>query len=89
MSGKAAAFGARMIDSVADQILKQFAANFAAQVQALPEAVAAASAPPAGERFRQHGGAARGTGTEPLNGIALLWAAVRGWLRSVCAAKKA
>ena len=29
MSGKAAAFGGRMMDSVADQVLKQFAANFA------------------------------------------------------------
>ena len=35
MSGKAAAFGGRMMDSVADQVLKQFAANFAAQVQAM------------------------------------------------------
>jgi hypothetical protein len=34
MSGKAAAFGGRMMGSVADQILKQFAANFATQVQA-------------------------------------------------------
>ena len=34
MSGKAAAFGGRMMNSVADQILKQFADNFAAQVAA-------------------------------------------------------
>ena len=34
MSGKAAAFGGRMMGSVADQILKQFAGKFAAQVQA-------------------------------------------------------
>jgi uncharacterized protein len=34
MSGKAAAFGGRMMGSVAEQILKQFAANFATQVQA-------------------------------------------------------
>jgi hypothetical protein len=34
MSGKAAAFGGRMMGSVADQILKQFAGNFATQVQA-------------------------------------------------------
>ncbi|HEY0339616.1 MAG TPA: hypothetical protein VGC34_02320, partial [Steroidobacteraceae bacterium] len=33
MSGKAAAFGGRMMGSVADQILKQFAGNFAARVQ--------------------------------------------------------
>ena len=35
MSGKAATFGGRMMGSVADQVLKQFAANFAPQVQAL------------------------------------------------------
>ncbi len=37
MSGKAAAFGARMMNSVADQVLKQFAENFAARVGALQE----------------------------------------------------
>jgi len=35
MSGKAAAFGGRMMNSVADQIMQQFSANFAAQVTAL------------------------------------------------------
>jgi len=35
MSGKAAAFGGRMMNSVADTILKQFADNFAGQVSAL------------------------------------------------------
>jgi carbon monoxide dehydrogenase subunit G len=44
MSGKAAAFGGRMMGSVADQILKQFAANFAVQVQARAAAGSAASA---------------------------------------------
>src|SRR5215831_13406705 len=34
MSGKAAAFGGRMMNSVADQILKQFGENFGAQVAA-------------------------------------------------------
>ena len=39
VSGKAATFGGRMMDAVADQILKQFAANFAARVaQAKPPA---------------------------------------------------
>ena len=33
MSGKAAAFGGRMMNSVADQILKQFADNFAAKIK--------------------------------------------------------
>jgi uncharacterized protein len=42
MSGKAAAFGGRMMDSVADQVLKQFAANFAARVAAMQTAAAPA-----------------------------------------------
>lgn len=48
MSGKAAAFGGRMMNTVADAILKQFAANFAARVAALqaqPAADANAAAP--------------------------------------------
>ena len=44
MSGKAAAFGGRMMNSVADTILKQFADNFAGQVSALQ---ANRGAPPA------------------------------------------
>ena len=36
MSGKAAAFGSRMIGPVSDQVLNQFAANFAAHLQAMP-----------------------------------------------------
>jgi uncharacterized protein len=43
MSGKAAAFGGRMMGTVADQILKQFAANFAAQVQARAAAATTAA----------------------------------------------
>jgi hypothetical protein len=35
MSGKAAAFGGRMMNTVADTILRQFAENFAAQVSAI------------------------------------------------------
>ena len=35
LSGKAAAFGGRMMDSVAEQVLKQFAANFAKRVEAV------------------------------------------------------
>jgi len=47
MSGKAAAFGGRMMNSVADQILGQFASNFAAQVAALaaPKSATAELAP--------------------------------------------
>jgi len=44
MSGKAAAFGGRMMNTIADQVLKQFADNFAAQVSALQAQRAAPAA---------------------------------------------
>jgi carbon monoxide dehydrogenase subunit G len=85
MSGKAAAFGGRMMNSVAEQLMQQFAANFAAQVAALSERRAAAQAP---------------TGSAPafaplapvateLNGLALAWAVFKGWLRSLFTRKAA
>lgn len=73
MSGKAAAFGGRMMNTVADQILKQFADNFAGQVGALQAqgtagggTAAAASAPQAvaGE----------------LNVLTLGWTLLKNWL---------
>jgi hypothetical protein len=47
MSGKAAAFGGRMMGSVADQILKQFAGNFAKKVAAAAQVAPGATASPA------------------------------------------
>ena len=84
MSGKAAAFGGRMVNTVADQILKQFAANFAERVSAL-EAQGSESAAADG-----------GTGAEPsasapaageLNGLALLWAIFKNWLQGLFSTK--
>jgi len=45
MSGKAAAFGARMMNSVADNIIAQFADNFAAQLAATSPAELEAARP--------------------------------------------
>ncbi len=82
VSGKAAAFGGRMMNSVADKILIQFADNFAAQVAALQAqrdspvgagAPAAAPAAPAAE----------------LNALALGWAVFKDWLRNLFRKKKA
>lgn len=90
MSGKAATFGGRMMGSVADQILKQFAANFATRIEALqaqetrplaPEAEVTA-APPA------RGAEAEAPPAE-LNGLALLWAVVRDWFRKLFSNKAA
>ncbi len=86
MSGKAAAFGGRMIDSVADQLLKQFAANFAAQVQAR-QAQASESMVPAAQASAP---AAPAVAPQPmqLNALALIWAVIRDWLRSLFGAKR-
>jgi uncharacterized protein len=66
MSGKAAAFGGRMMGSVADQILKQFAVNFANKVQALQ-----AAAPPAGAGAPAQGAVSAGAyPTAPSTGAA-------------------
>ena len=80
MSGKAATFGGRMMGSVADQVLNQFAANFASQVQAMrAQASSAAAAAPAAAPMPP----------SQLNALALIWAVIKDWLRSLFAAKKA
>jgi carbon monoxide dehydrogenase subunit G len=77
MSGKAAAFGGRLMGSVADQVLEQFARNFAARV--------AAAAPAAGS---DRSGASSASSTAPppakeLDGLALAWAALKNWWRGL------
>jgi carbon monoxide dehydrogenase subunit G len=69
VSGKAAAFGGRMMTSVADQVLKQFAANFATRVELLkvPQAGATPVTTPPAEQHE-------------LNGLALFWAILKDWL---------
>jgi uncharacterized protein len=94
MSGKAAAFGGRMMNSVADQILKQFGENFGAQVAARATRPAATGTPatqalPAAQTMEQTAEATAGdvcsiSPPEPeLNGLSILWAAFKDWLRSV------
>ena len=87
MSGKAATFGGRVMGPVADQILGQFADNFAGQVSALraqreaPAAtgngapVSAAAVPPPTAR--------------ELNGLALAWTVIKDWLRGLFSRKSA
>jgi carbon monoxide dehydrogenase subunit G len=85
MSGKAAAFGGRMMNSVADQILKQFADNFATQVAALAAQRTAAAAPAPAAGADSTLAAAPSPAPPPvaheLNGLALLWAVFKDWLR--------
>ena len=87
MSGKAAAFGGRMMNSVADKILLQFGDNFAAQVAALQ----AQGAAPAGAGDGAPGAAqaAPASPAEELNALALGWAVFRDWLRGLFGKKQA
>ncbi len=83
ISGKAAAFGGRMMDSVADKILLQFADNFAAEVAALQD-------PGSGPK---EAGVGPPKATAPrateLNALALAWAVFKDWLRGLFSKKKA
>ena len=86
ISGKAAAFGGRMMNAVADQVLNQFAGNFAAKLQAMQ--------PPATPRGAGGANDQSGPGTDAapvpaqLNALALAWAAIKDWLRSLLLPKK-
>ena len=87
MSGKAAAFGGRMMNSVADQILKQFADNFAGQVNALQAQRAAPAA--AGSSSSAAAVPIPPSAARELNGLALLWTIFKNWLRGLFSRKTA
>ncbi|POR51480.1 hypothetical protein B0G62_1069 [Paraburkholderia eburnea] len=92
MSGKAASFGGRMMNTVADQILKQFVANFAALVQSAdaPQAAPSADDPAAAGTTAQAAAAAPAPArAAELNGLALAWAVLRDWLRGLFSHKAA
>ncbi len=92
MSGKAASFGGRMMNTVADQILKQFVANFAALVQSAdaPQAAPSADDPAAAGTAAQASAAAPAPArAAELNGLALAWAVLRDWLRGLFSHKAA
>jgi carbon monoxide dehydrogenase subunit G len=94
MSGKAAAFGGRMMTSIADQVLNQFAANFAREVAAFAARSAGSNgAAPAAPAVPAQGPPAASPALSPagreLNGLALLWAVVKDWLRGLISKKAA
>lgn len=70
VNGKFAQFGGRMMTQVSDMLLAQFVDNFRAAAAALPGPEAGASAAPA---------AALPVARE-INGLAILWNLVKGWL---------
>jgi uncharacterized protein len=90
VSGKAAAFGGRMMDTVADKILEQFAANFSDQLLAL----AASSVPNAADSPAQAINTPDKEELKPnksseLDVFALGWAIVCDWFKSLFKSKQA
>jgi len=101
MSGKAVAFGGRMMNAVAEQLLKQFADNFAARVSALqaqPE-ISSDRTPPGPGTAAGAAGAAGGStaaaaasaapAASELNALALMWTLFKEWLRGLLRKKSA
>jgi carbon monoxide dehydrogenase subunit G len=89
LNGKAAAFGGRMMNVVADQLLKQFAANFASRVQSTStpqNSLAEPGIPAAGGHRAESSGAPQ---QKQLNGLGLLWAIIADWFRRFFAGKSA
>ena len=91
MSGKAATFGGRLAVPVAEQILQQFAANFAAKAK--ERQLAAAASAPAAEGTRAEVAAATAPTPAPpekqLNALALLWSVIKATVRSWFSTRKA
>jgi len=85
VNGKFAQFGGRMMVQVSDVILKQFVDNFIGKAQVLGEAPA-----PGGEDSLDT--PAVQTTSEPaneLNGLAIFWALLKGWLGGLFGKKSA
>ena len=98
MSGKAAALGGRLMVPVSEQMLKQFVANFSAQLAAADAQRAAASPAPVEDgddpATATAGAALAPTPVVPpknaeLNGFAFAWAVFRDWLRGLFSRKAA
>ncbi len=89
MSGKAATFGGRMMSTVADQVLKQFADNFAARLRTLQAAPAVAPGDPCNADVSKRATLTAPPPSTQLNGFALMWVVIKDWLRSLFMAKRA
>ena len=94
VSGKAATFGGRMMGSVADQVLKQFAGNFGARVEQLQASLDAATDQLGNGRVRPivvpaavHGASPTATAVlqQPadLNALSLVWGMIRDGFKSL------
>lgn len=89
VSGRAASFGGRMMDAVADQVLQQFAANFAADGAALQaeRSTSSGTGPPTAGATQPNFAAGRTVASRgrELNAFTLAWVMLRDWWRGLFA----
>jgi carbon monoxide dehydrogenase subunit G len=79
VNGKFAQFGGRMMVQVSDMILAQFVENFRQTALSLP-APAVAGAAPAASTAGAPAPVAPPRVASELNGLAIFWALIKGWL---------
>jgi len=85
VNGKFAQFGGRMMVQVSDVILKQFVDNFIGKAQVLGEAPA-----PGGEDSSDKSAVqTTSEAANELNGLAIFWALLKGWLGGLFGKKSA
>ena len=77
VNGKFAQFGGRMMTSVSDMILAQFAGNF--EIKAMALAPAASAAPAAGAAATAPAAAPAAAAVTELNGLAIAWMLIKNF----------
>ena len=85
VNGKFAQFGGRMMVQVSDMLLAQFVENFRQTAKTLPTDLATASATPAAATGASSSAdtAAAPVAAREINGLAIVWALLKGWLGSL------
>ena len=84
VNGKFAQFGGRMMVQVSDVILKQFVDNFITKAQALEGATGDTA-----ESTPSDTPATTAESSNELNGLAIFWALLKGWIGSLFGKKSA
>jgi len=79
VNGKFAQFGGRMMTSVSDMILAQFAGNFEIKAMALAPAAAPAAASASGAEAAPAPAAAAPAAVTELNGLAIAWMLIKNF----------
>jgi carbon monoxide dehydrogenase subunit G len=86
VNGKAAAFGARLMNSVAEQLIKEFYANLLKNLQAEP--VIDVARPAAADRRSPSAATATIVPAQGLNGFAFIWSVLKSFIADLFGGKR-